>query len=350
MLQLLQLTHTDPHGARPDIPNPDRTQAITALHTSLSDSVLCAQRITEQLRQADMADLRAAVHVAVRYRLAVPGGALAVPPLFLEAVRQRVDGLVWAAREGAAAAGAGPVAEVAMEQGTRGTGSGADPLDARSLAAVLGAMCRDLKARRAVERASGAGDKKAKRSGAAEAAWLAGTTAVPLRSHQHGKQDSWQGLHAADQSVQAQLVGAKRDQEEANRKRRAKEAEVQQQRPAAGKKGGKAAAKQDAGAERQAEAEGGEELQLLKDEEDCRELVAIAEAEVEEAVGKLRALDVACLREQLDARVLLQLARVVTETLGQQAGAGGAGMGMALTGLLQERVKELHPAALVQVG
>lgn len=207
MLQLLQLTHTDPHGAQPGIPNPDRTQAITALHASLSDSVLCAQRIAKQLRQADMADLRATVHVAVRYRLAAPGGALAVPPSFLEAVRQRVDGLAWAAREGAAA-GTEPVAEVAMEHGKRERGPGADPLDARSLAAVLGAMCRDLKARRAAERASGAGDKKAKGPGGAEVAWLAGTTAVLLRSHQQGKQDGWQELHTAVQPVIRQFAEA----------------------------------------------------------------------------------------------------------------------------------------------
>ncbi len=128
------------------------------------------------------------------------------------------------------------------------------------------------------------------------------------------------------------------------------QARVQQQRPAAGKKGGKAAAKQDAGVEQRGGAEGAEERELVKEEEDCRELVAIAGAEVEEAVGKLRALDVACLREQLDVRVLLQLARVVAEAAGGQAGAGGAGMGAALAGLLQERIKELHPAALVQVG
>ncbi len=343
MLQLLQLTHTDPQARHPGALTLEGAKVIVALYGFLSRTVLCAPRLARQLGHVGMKDLHAAVQVAVRYRLAVPADILDVPPSFWDAVRQRIYELVGAAREGAAAVGVSAAEVITAGQGSRAAG-----LDARLLAEVLGALCRDLAARREVERASGGGDKEAKGPGGAEAAWLLGTTALLLRSQQAGAQDRWSELNAAVESVQGQLAEAQRDLNEAERKRRACQARTQQQRQAAaGKKGGKAAAKQPD--EQQGGVEAAEERALMEGVLECQELVKIAEAEVEDAVGKLRDLGVACMQQQLEVGVLLQLTKEAAEAAGQ-AGAGGAALGVALEGLLMDRMLELQPVALVQVG
>ncbi len=54
MLQLLQLTHTDPHHQRLTL---EGAKDVVALHATLSRTVLCAPRLAKQLGQVDMADL-----------------------------------------------------------------------------------------------------------------------------------------------------------------------------------------------------------------------------------------------------------------------------------------------------
>ncbi len=337
MLQLLQLTHIDTHGQQPGSLTLEGTNAVTALHASLKRTVLGAT----QLRQVCMADLCSAVHVAVQYSLALPSGKLAVPPPFLEAVRLRVDGLVASARGGATVD-----AETSAQRSSRGGdgGDAAEPLDAKPLVGLLRALCRDLAGMREAERASGSAEKKHKGRGITEA-WLVETTALLMRSSQPGAQVAWDERKAAVQSVQKQLVEATRELDEAKeRKRQAVQARIQQPRPAAGTKRGKAAAKEDDVQQAEAAA-----AALLVEEEERRELVGVAKEEVDAAERKLAGLGVACLREQLEAGHLVKVAKEVAE-----AAAGAVldveVLGVALEDLLQERLRELRAYQVPQVG
>ncbi len=354
MLQLLQLTHTDPHAQPPGTLTLEGAKAAIALYGFLSRTVLCAPDLARQLGHVGMEDLQAAVQAAVQYRLALPAGVLEVPSSFWDAVRQRVDELVGTAREAAAALDGSAAAA------TEGQGSGvADLLNARSLAEVVGAMSRDLAARRLAEQTPGSGGRKAKGPGGAEAAWLAETTAVLLRSHLPGEQDGRSELVAGVASAQRQLAEAERDLEEADRDRQARfqQQQQQQQQQAAKRKKAKAAAKQ---AEEQ---QGGEEGAGGKELADAEELYAYfalevkkARASVEDRKSKLLALGVVGLREQLDTDALLQLAREVAAAAEAAAASGWAAMGVgsslgaALEGLVRKRLGELQPVQLVQVG
>ncbi len=355
MLQLLQLTHTDPQPQQPGNLTPEGARAAVALYGFLSRTVLCAPRLARQLGHVRMEDLHAAVQVAVQYRLALPPGILDVPSSFWDAVRQRVDELVGAAREGPAAGG------VTAAEATKGLSSCvAELLDARPLAGIVRAMSRDVIARREVEQATGGGDKKTKDPGGAEAAWLAETTAVLLRSHQPSKQDSWSELVEGVASAQRQLAEAERDLEDADRDRRALQAQVQQQQVPKRKKA-KAAGKP--AEEQQSGEEGAEDATLAEAEElctYCKQMVNDAAAVVEDKKSELLALGVVGLRLQLDMGALLQLAGEVAEGAEAAVASGGAGrgvgvavgvgMGAALEGLFLGRLPELHPTQLVQVS
>ncbi len=346
MLQLLQLTHTDPQHQHLTL---EGAKDVAALHVTLSRTVLCAPRLAKQLGHVDMADLNAAVQVAVLCRLAIPENFLAVPSSFWEAVRKRVDELVWAASEGAVVALA-PAAGAASAGQASG---GAKPLDVQPLASLLEAMGRDMAAKwREGEGAPGGADKKTKSPGGAEA-WLADTTTLLLVSHHAGMQDRRSGLVAAVASAGKQLAAAQRDLDAADSRRRALQSRLQQQQKQVAKrkkgKAGQLLEEQQQGEERTAEKE------LADAEEDC----ALCEVVMDEAREELKAkrselqqLGVACLRQQLDVGALMQLARVAAEAAGGVAAAGGAGMGMgaALEGLAVGRLAELHAVQLVQVG
>ncbi len=344
MLQLLQLTHADVQRQQPDA----LTHDVKALHASLSRTVLCAPRLARQLGHVGMADLDAAVQVAVQYRFALPAGILSVPASFWEAVRKRVDELTWAAREGAAVAEGLPAeGPTAAGQASRGS----EPLDARPLVAILEAMGRDLAAKqREAERAPGGADRKPKGPGGAEV-WLVDTTTLLLRSHQADMQDKWRGLVAAVASAESQLSEAKGDLEAADSKRRALQEQLQLLQKQVGKRK-KAKAGQQAD-EQQDEGEAAEKaLAKAKDEyKYYEEFVHDADKLVKDRRRDLQQLGVACVRQQLDMDALLQLVRWVAEA-GGVAAAGGTGVavGAALEGVVLGRLRELHPVHLVQVG
>ncbi len=347
MLQLLQLTHADVQRQQPDA----LTHDVKALHASLSRTVLCAPRLARQLGHVGMADLDAAVQVAVQYRFALPAGILSVPASFWEAVRKRVDELVWAAREGAAVAEGMPAeGPAAAGQASRGS----EPLDARPLVAILEAMGRDLAAKqREAERAPGGTDRKPKGPGGAEV-WLVDTTTLLLRSHQADMQDKRRGLVAALASAESQLSEAKEDLHAAGSKRRALQARLQQlQKQVGKKKNPKPKAGQQAEGQQQGD---GEEVEEKASEEEYKyyeEAVHDADKLVEDRRRELQQLGVACLRQQLGVVVLLQLAGEAAEAaagVAAAAGGGGAGMGAALEGLIEGRLRELQLPQLVQVG
>ncbi len=346
MLQLLQLTHTNPDGQHPGTLTLQGAKDIAALYGFLSRTVLSAT----QLQQVRLADLSDAVQVAVQYCLALPSGLLDVPPAFLEAVRLRVDELVLSAR------GEAVVGTESNAQRSSSGGGGAEPLDAKPLVKLLRALCRSLAAAKEAERAPGVFGKKAKGHGITEA-WLLQTTALLLRSSQAGAQDTWRELNAVAVSVKGQLEDVRRELREAERKRQDLEAKAQQQqqqqqhqKSAVGNTGGKAAAKQED------EQQAGAQLAAAKEAavaaaaaEDLRLLVMVAEDEVAEAAGELRKLGIAWLQEQVEAGHLVELAKEVAEAAGD-VGPGGAGTGAALEGLLQGRLTELRPYQVLQVG
>ncbi len=357
MLQLLQLTHTNSRAQTAGALTLEGARTAVALYGFLSRTVLCAPDLARQLGRVGMGDLHVAVQVAVQYRLALPPGILDVPSSFWDAVRQRTDKLVGAAREGTAAV----AAEATEGQGGGATGS----LDAQSLAGMLGAMCRDLAAKREAERASGGETKMTKGPGDAEASWLAETTALVLRSHQPGKQNSWSELVEGVASAQKQLAEAEQDLKLADEDRhallQAREVQQQQQRQQQTAKRKKAKAKAAAKpAEGQQSGEEGAEDEALAKAEDVYTYSALmvkdAKGLVEDKKGELLALRVVGLREQLAVEALLQLAGEVAEAAKAAETVGGAGRGVtvgvsaALEGLVQGRLRELHPAQLMQVG
>lgn len=355
VLQLVQLTHTDPQGRLPGALTQQVAEEVEALHASLSRTVLCAPRLSRQLGHVAMADLGAAVQVAVQYRFAVSSGTLPVPPSFWEAVRKRVDELLWTAREGtvvvvgAPAAGTGPAAAAGPASWAPDTA-----LDVQPLVAILEAMSRDLAVKqREAERDAGGADKKPKGPGGAEA-WLVDTVTLLLRSHQAGMQDKRCVLMAAVESAERQLLEAKGDLEAADSKRRALQARLQQLQKQAGKKK-KAKAGQQAEAQQQGEGEEAK-VALAKANEEYdfyEEMVQEAGLEVEARRRELRELGVVCVRQQLDVAALLQLTTEAAEAavgVAAAAGGGGTDMGAALEGLIARRLRELQPAQLVQVG
>ncbi len=351
VLQLVQLTHTDPHGKQPGTLTLEGAKEVFALHASLSGTVLCAPRLARQLGHVGMADVGAAVQVAVQYRFALPAGLPSVPASFWEAVRKRVDELVWAARGGAAMAEGMPAAGAAAAgQASRGP----QPLDAQSLVAILEAMGRDMAAkRREAERAPGGADKKPRGPGVAEA-WLVDTTTLLLRSHQASMQDDWRGLVDALATAEQQLANDQQALEEAATKRRALQARQQQQQKQAAKRK-KAKAGQQAEEQQQHRERTKEEKEMAEAEDHygvCEVVVGEARDTVEDKRSELQKLGVVGLQQQLDTDALLQLARGVAEAAGGGAAAGGTGVGLgaALEGVVLGRLRELHPVHLVQVG